>query len=66
MKASQISKGVSPMIPCPNCGAENPDGAERCENCKEQLVPIVPGKTSVIIHETPKLPFIKRAPFKKG
>jgi len=58
-----VSKGVSPMILCPNCGAENPDSAEKCEKCRQQLMP---GKPEVIIHETPKLPFIKRAPFRKG
>ncbi|NLJ61224.1 MAG: zinc-ribbon domain-containing protein [Firmicutes bacterium] len=51
------------MVQCPNCGAMNPDSAEKCEKCREGLMP---GKTEVIIHETPKLPFIKRAPFRKG
>ncbi|HHX25559.1 MAG TPA: zinc-ribbon domain-containing protein [Firmicutes bacterium] len=54
------------MIQCPNCGAQNPDSAEKCEKCRQQLMPMAPGKTDVIIHETPKLPFIKRAPFRKG
>ena len=51
------------MIQCPNCGTMNPDSAEKCEKCKQQLMP---GSTEVIVHETPKLPFIKRASFRKG
>ena len=57
------AEGVSLMIKCQYCGAMNPDSAEKCENCQRQLVS---GQTEVIIHETPKLPFIKRAPFRKG
>lgn len=58
----KTSKGVSSVIQCLNCGAMNPDSARECEKCKEQLIP---SETEVVIHETPKLPFIKRVPFRK-
>ena len=50
------------MIQCPNCGFENLGSAKECEKCK---YPFMSGKTEVIIHDTPKLPFIKRTPFRK-
>ncbi|MBC7084007.1 MAG: zinc-ribbon domain-containing protein [Firmicutes bacterium] len=50
------------MIECPNCGTMNPEGAEVCSKCGQGLLP----GPQVISHETPKLPFIKRIPLRKG
>jgi len=41
----------------------NPDSAEECEKCHEKLMS---GRVEVTVHETPKLPFIKRVTFRKG
>lgn len=54
--------GEPEVIECPNCGTMNPDGAEVCSKCGQGLLP----GPQVISHETPKLPFIKRIPLRKG
>lgn len=57
------SRGGEPeVIECPNCGTMNPEGAEACSKCGQGLLP----GPQVISHETPKLPFIKRIPLRKG
>ncbi|MCR4401929.1 MAG: zinc-ribbon domain-containing protein [Firmicutes bacterium] len=50
------------MIECPNCGEANPDGAEVCERCGQGLLP----GPKTVSHDTPKLPFIKRIPLRRG
>lgn len=50
------------MVQCPNCGTMNPDSSEACQKCGQGLLP----GPQVVVHEAPKLPFIKRVPLRKG
>ncbi len=49
------------MVQCPNCGAMNPESSEVCAQCGRILA-----GSQVVVHEAPKLPFIKRIPPRRG